>query len=359
MNSHILDLVRGTISAGVFGNHPNGVDWSLYEREDIEYFWKIIEENRLGGQLRRYEGEFGSNFPGVLKERLSIYHRKTLFLNAMFMKTLIFLAPIFQREGIDLFVFKGVASQIEVYDEPFMNYTTDVDIYVPKRDYDKAVKILKDSGYRVDVGGDSFWWTAFLGEQHFRFPDAALMGVDLHHRVDQPGCPRPRQGRQFLETAELRKVGSVGIRTLGLLQNALFAALTLAKAYLHREPCGRHLADLEAGFLRLNAADKVELVKIARRQGLLQTLAFASTSVRAVFGETFVIEGLPGSRAASLVPADDFVDSLLDPQLPGIRWPRRAQVLIRLCDSPLQIPAVLGWKLASESWHRIFERRSA
>lgn len=356
MNRRLRDLVKLALSARKDEGRADAFDWSAWEAETLDDFWRLVETNRLGGQLRRFADRSGGDLPEPLKRSLSLYHRKTLFLNAMYLKTLIYLAPALRRAGIEWFLFKGVAAQLEVHNDRFMNYTTDVDIYVSPPAYAAARRAVEASGYEVVAGGDSFWWRGFLGEQHFSFPDAALLGLDLHHRSEQPGCPRPRRATYFLEQAEPRTIGSLEVMTLGRVANALFTALSLAKAYLHHEPCGRYLADLETTFLALSDAAKLELAEAARDQGLLQTLAFAAEAVEVVFGVSAGLVGVPQSRAAGLMPEDGFAQSLLDPSAPNVTWPRRARILVALCDTPLQAPRAIGWKLASEGWHHVFER---
>ncbi len=356
MNRRLRDLVRLVLSARIDEGRTDAFDWSSWDAQTLNDFWRLVETNRLGGQLRRFADRSGAALPEPLRQNLSLYHRKTLFLNAMYLKTLIHLAPSLRRAGIRWFLFKGVAAQIEVHDDRFMNYTTDLDIYVSPLDYAAARRAAEASGYEVVAGGDSFWWRGFLGEQHFKFPDAALLGLDLHHRSEQPGCPRPRRSTYFLDMAEPRTIGSVEVQTLGRVSNALFTALSLAKAYLHHEPCGRYLADLETTFLTLPDTAKAELVEAARDQGLLQTLAFAAKAVEVVFGRTAGLIDVPQSRAAVLQSEDGLALSLLDPSDPSVVWPRRARILLALCDTPMQAPRAIGWKLASEGWHHLFER---
>ncbi|KAK0332232.1 hypothetical protein LTR94_025722, partial [Friedmanniomyces endolithicus] len=240
------------------------------------------------------------------------------------------LASAIQAAPFKMLLYKGPLLQQIAYGNLFARPSSDIDVLVAPADYDKAAGLLQDLGFKLNPMTDTIWWRRFLAEQQFREgPDG--LAIDLHHRVQQPGCPLPRKPGRFLAEAAVYEVAGQGMSSFSLRHTILVAAISLVKALHHREPAGRYVSDVEALTSNLTDQQVSDLWQEARLQGLAHTLELAMRSVSAVFGR-------PEATRAVLpeISDTDLRQMLIDPDKVDT-WVRRRRLLQSLCDRPIDI----------------------
>lgn len=262
-------------------------------------------------------------------------------------------ARLMQAAGIAHVQFKGPLQQIALYGGPCWKPTGDVDLLVAEADLPRAGAVLREAGFVPQEAELADWWTKHLGEQHYRRPTGGPV-VDLHHRLQQPGAPRPRRTADFLARATLMPHEGGTVPMISGPDRCLVAAIGVVKAFVAHEPCAGHLCDLRASLDHLSAAEAAMLPGIAAEQGLSETLALASRGVDALF------DGLaPRRYATGAHPLADLSPAILRRMLivpwdPALDWPRRSRILWAL--SGRQPARYLREELAAKSSeiHRIW-----
>lgn len=238
-------------------------------------------------------------------------------------------------------VYKGVVLQQQLYGTPFARPASDIDLLTRPSAYRAVSSHLHSKGYVLDRHTDTLWWRWFLAEQQFR-DSVGSQTVDLHHRLQQPGCPMPRRTERLIGCASPTSFLGGGVLTFRDDHALLVAAMSVAKALHHREPAGRYVSDAERFLRRLSPEDWPSLRQEADEMGLGRTLDLTVRCVDVVFAT------IPASERRGILP--DVTDLALRDMVlaPGqARWIRRRELLRALCDKPSDV--VSAWMLMAAS----------
>ena len=237
--------------------------------------------------------------------------------------------PLLARADIPAIAFKGPFQHRQIHGDPFFCRSGDLDLLVPRRSFAEALNAFERDGFerRDDT---SRWWTSALGEVHLVHPQGGV--IDLHYRLQQPGCPPPYDLPQFLHEAERQQVGATEVAIPTKAHAVLICALNLTKEFAHRRMSARYAYDFAAGLLGMDEPQRRDFAALAGHQRLTGTVGFAA----ALAGRIFDIElplcppvarrDLPewASRSAILAMA-------FDPDAPETPWPRRRAILWAMC----------------------------
>lgn len=285
---------------------------------------------------------------------------KTILLNSHCLRTLSYLQTAFEQEAVEYLVFKGPVQQDALYNNLFLKPCADIDILVRSSDYARASAALEAAGYRISSGTTSLWWRIFLGEQHFAGRHADLSTVDLHHRLQQPGSPSPRDIDVFLRRKRVSRIAGRETPTTSPGDTLLIACISIAKALYNREPCGGYACDVRASLMLLTAETLEECLRDARAQGLEGTLMLGVRAADVVIGGQ---ESALSSRARNALKGVSDVDltaMVLAPWRQDIAWPHRRSVLWDLCGrQPGRYGIEAGWMAIGEIGRRLMERSEA
>ena len=167
--------------------------------------------------------------------------------------------------------YKGVVLQQNLYGTPFARPASDIDLLTAPATYARVAAVLQSAGHRLDPHTDTLWWRWFLAEQQFRVGEDA-QNIDLHHRLQQPGCPMPRRADRLIAESVLQPFLGGQVRTFRDDHTLLVAAMSLAKALHHREPAGRYVGDVERLLRRLSPEGWSAVASEAAVMGLARTL---------------------------------------------------------------------------------------
>lgn len=102
--------------------------------------------------LTRHAGDL---LPGATREILKANHLQTIG-QSMFQSTeLVRLIKLFAQQGIDMLVMKGVLLSQQLYGNPTLRASTDIDLMVRLEDFDRADQLAQQAGYRCYSPGSS------------------------------------------------------------------------------------------------------------------------------------------------------------------------------------------------------------
>ena len=118
------------------------LNWSYFlQKSRNEYVCGILYKTFLAYP------DLGADIPPWFFGELKKAYNSILGRNILVLKKLEQIIGLFNRQGIDSLIFKGIALGQLVYGDIGKRATGDVDILVKKRDLEKADSILKRSGY--------------------------------------------------------------------------------------------------------------------------------------------------------------------------------------------------------------------
>jgi hypothetical protein len=315
---------------------------------------RIAKKNKLLPALARSDS--ARSAPG---EAAAVLRKATMDVAAANSSVLVMVRTVcdaLAKADFPFVIFKGPVQQRALHGDFFIKSAFDVDVLVANRDFDQARALLGSAGFALPPDCAGRWWRLFLGEQHLVRADASRLTVDLHHRVQQPGCPPPRATERFLASPLLLQVGNTTVPTLQLPEIALLSAMSIVKAIYNRQPTGSHAMDLSAAFGRMTEPQAADTVEEARRQGLLRTLAFACRAADVTFGAA-----TPAFAEVPLADIDPRTLSrmVLSPDDPSIKWRKRRHFFRALADRPLiDVPVELAWLALSDLTRRFEQRRA-
>lgn len=312
----------------------------------------IAETNKLLKPVLRQLHRAGLPIPEDVRASINLYLRKALKNNGAALATLSEVSKALSNAGIAHAAFKGPVRQIALGQDVFERPVADVDILVSHSDFFPATDLLKGMGYWVPLFCDSPWWRRYLGE-HPLIPNRRnRLGVDLHHRIQHPSCPRPRDEGIILKDVDRVEIGDTTVPIFSSTWIFLNTIMSIVKGLANREPTGSHVIDLAR---QLQACDDQRLAAFERaaiQQGLQKTYAVAR---RAAMIVTHVA---PVPTPQWFIPDDDLLQMLLSPRDPRIRWPKHSLLLWKLVDGDTRVRRAfrftreLAWWTAAELTRR-------
>jgi hypothetical protein len=237
--------------------------------------------------------------------------------------------PVLARAGIPAIAFKGPFQHRLLHGDPFFCRSGDLDLLVARADFEAALAALEHQSFRQRAE-TSPWWTSALGEVHLDHAGGGV--IDLHHRLQQPGCPPPYDIEAFLRDPRRELVGQVEVAVPDRPQAVLICALNFTKELVHHHPSARYAYDLAAGLLGMSAEEHRQFAQFACRQRLSGTVGLAAALCERIFG---VKLPLAPPLAHRVLPEWAHRSALLamvfDPDAPATPWPRRRAILWAMC----------------------------
>jgi hypothetical protein len=315
----------------------SGINWAE--------FLRIAQENRILLMVAKPLGALGQPVPDEVWQTIERYRTVTMRLNGAGLVTLRGLATLFADAGIDVLAIKGPTALMALHGDAFIRPSTDIDLLVRRKHFDRAGQALEAHGFSTPKGASTVWWREFLGEQHYFSDDGRV--VDLHHRVQQPGCPAPRSPNVFFDTRVHVPIGGNRMPILSPTYACLLSCMSLLKAVSNGEPCGSHACDIAQYVTKASAVELSELVAASRATSLFGTLRFGLRVVSVLFG--LRIADVPASRALPFIDDATLAAVVFDPEAARPVRAKRTRLLINVSDSPIALGLELCRKFASEA----------
>ncbi|AZO26342.1 nucleotidyltransferase family protein [Mesorhizobium sp. M1B.F.Ca.ET.045.04.1.1] len=299
--------------------------------------------------------------PAGLPAWLDGYRRRTMAMNAACIGDSLAFHQVLRGRQIDFIFLKGPLQQHVLYGDHFMKPSGDVDILVSPAGFAAARDALRSVGYEVASKSRSVWWVRFLGEQHMVRDDGVRAAtVDLHHRLQQPGSPSPRDTDGFLRRKREVEVAGTAMPLISASDMLLLSCISVAKAFFNREPCAGYVCDVRAAANRLSEAEQRKVLDHAAEQGLADTLLLGLRAADVLLGGTATLLSDRATRILARIENADLFHMVIAPWLSSLRWPQRRAVLWELCGrEPVRYLAEAGWAASADLSRRIFERPAA
>lgn len=286
---------------------------------------------RLTGPCGRAFAVRGRIVPPALVRPLDAARARALVGNGRVMALARIAFPVLDRAGIPAMAFKGPFQHRLLHGDPFFCRAGDLDLLVARAHFAAALAALAGEGF-VRREDTSAWWTSALGEVHLVHPEGGV--IDLHHRLQQPGCPPPHDLAGFLAGARRERLGGVTIAVPTHAQAVLVSALNFTKELAHRRPSARYAYDVAAGLAGMGEARRRAFAALAIRQRLEGTVALAAALCERIFRVSLPLA--PPLAAAALpdwAGREALLAMVFDPESPATPWPRRRAVLWAMCSS--------------------------
>lgn len=300
------------------------------ERIDWGELTGMAARGRLLVQVQQGLAISGIVAPPEVGAAIKAFRQRALMINSVNLSTVQRVSAALDGASLGFVVLKGPLQLRVLYGDYFARPSSDLDLLVDRRDYDRAADVLRGLGYVAAERCESRWWRHYLGEQHFQPPNRSLATVDLHHRVQQPGCPAPRELASYIGNSDRTALGSAEVPVLSPVHASLLAAISFVKATFHREHALRYLGDLAAQILAMSEQERHVLNVVARAQGISHLLAFAWDCAA-----TLLPLSLPAPavrRTLRSLDREMLAAMVLSPEDPAIDWPKRRHLLWHLCD---------------------------
>ncbi|KRB86205.1 hypothetical protein ASE00_05600 [Sphingomonas sp. Root710] len=301
---------------------------------DEQLDWDALITTAAAGRLLAhvYHGAIicGIDAPRSLREAARGFRGRSLLVNSVNLSTIQRVSGALDRDGLAFVVIKGPLQLHALYGDYFVRPSSDIDLLVARKDYDRAARVLSTLNYQPADRCRSRWWTHYLGEQHFMADDKTLATVDLHHRVQQPGCPAPRELQSYIDEARRVALGHAAVPVLSPVHACLLTAVSFVKAVYHREHSMRYLCDFAMMLRAMNETDCASLRRTAEAQGLCNQLIFAWRCAADLLPVAMPL--VPPRQEAALSRSEMIGEIVLSPDSSGIVWPKRRELLWHLCD---------------------------
>lgn len=192
-------------------------------------------------------------------------------------------ASLLTDSGIDHLVFKGPVQSHRVYKIWNARRCADIDVLVPFDLFRSARDVLNRNGYRCLIEQNNVWWRRHLGELPFKKTSKTSLIIDLHHQVQQPGGPYPKNlNGLFLENVETQ-FGRHKIKIPNTTHALLISVIGYGKSVRACTPWLHYAHEIFTTLQMANEKEKEAIAISAKTHGLLRLYEEASTNAHKIF----------------------------------------------------------------------------
>ncbi len=245
-----------------------------------------------------------------------------MLVNSQNMAMMRLALPALRCSNIEPVLFKGPLALAQLYGDLFFRTANDMDMLVRKAQFDDAVSTLLSVGFTLRPDCGNAWWRQSLGEVHLQHVDFPLCTIDLHHKLQQPGCPSPKRPEEIHDLVTQLSLGSEVVQGFGPVGSLLVASLNLVKGVMAHKFSGKYALDVAVGLSRLSGADQSNLEELLKRQDLLGSFGFAVQLSEAAFDVELDFPSSPPQWQNT-----EMRIMVIDPENPSLNWPRRREML--------------------------------
>jgi hypothetical protein len=299
----VLAAVRAEIANRSALAHDENIENAWRVAEVIAEAAEIAEDNKLLGEFATGLVRMGIEPPLPVMATIARYRANARRKAVQSRKSLERIDKALAGAGVAWVAYKGQVLQIQLGGVPAYRPASDVDILVRRAEFERAAAALQGSGCILPAAHATPWWRNWLGELPLVPPTGSGSPIDLHHKVQQPGCPLPFDTTRFLNGRVVVAYEGLDVPGLSPVNAALMAAICVVKAFARHEPAGSHALDLARMLANADDVFIVMLKKEAKAQRLVKTLAIARRAVAEfAFGSGDPVAGRPDWSAMILTP---------------------------------------------------------
>lgn len=252
-----------------------------------DWDWSAILElagrTKTLGLLCKVAADSGLELPADVAKELDIKQRELLVASLFNLEWTIKVVKAVRDAGIDTLVLKGPIQSSLVYGRWDIHRSMDVDLLVRPADFKAAGEALGADGFLPALEDSDQWWADHLGEAPFYNSKVSSPVVDLHHRVQQPGGPFPKDPERFFADCAITKYGNVDLPVLSREHGAVLAAISYGKALAEGASWMHYAHELVTVYTGLSEAERAKLQDLAVFHGVHRLLDDALRAAQELF----------------------------------------------------------------------------
>lgn len=180
-------------------------------------------------------------------------------------------AAILQDAGIEVLVIKGPTRTHDVFSALDMRGSGDADLLVRQKDYRRAGEALCRAGFVRGVPENSTWWHDYLGESPFLPEDGGTV-VDLHHKIQQPGGPAPKELDLFFKCRAKSALTNPPVFVPSTTCALAIAYLEFSKTIRAGDPWIANVVEITISKAKLSDHENAEFSEVIARLELLRLI---------------------------------------------------------------------------------------
>jgi len=253
------------------------------------------------GLLCKVTSDSDLKLPVDISKELDLSQRQLLVASLFNLEWTIKVVNAVRGAGIDTLVLKGPIQSSLVYGRWDIHRSLDIDLLVRPHDFKAAGEALVRHGFLPALDDTDQWWADHLGEAPFYNSKVSSPVVDLHHRVQQPGGPFPKDPERFFADCANTKYGNVDLPVLSREHGAVLAAISYGKALAEGASWMHYAHELMTVHTDFSQAERAKLQELAIFHGVHRLLDDALRAAQLLFAPDAGIEG--GNRERLLSSA--------------------------------------------------------
>jgi len=252
-----------------------------------DWDWSAILElagrTKTLGLLCKTVADAELTLPADVAKELDLSQRQLLVASLFNLEWTIKVVNAVRAAGIDTLVLKGPIQSNMVYGRWDIHRSLDIDLLVRPHDFKAAGDALKVHGFLPGLDDSDQWWADHLGEAPFFNSEVSSPVVDLHHRVQQPGGPFPKDPERFFADCATTKYGKVDLPVLSREHGAVLAAISYGKALAEGASWMHYAHELVTVYAGLSQAERAKLQELAVLHGVHRLLDDALRAAQVLF----------------------------------------------------------------------------
>lgn len=137
----MLALAQGRIPDAL----PQGLDWGSFQN--------LVEKNRVTPLIAHSLGRLPRELLAERPELQAIRNTKNSYALICMeqIRVLASLTGAFREKGLRVISMKGPILAMELYGDPSMRYSRDLDLLVPREEFDAACAVLEEQGFQPEI----------------------------------------------------------------------------------------------------------------------------------------------------------------------------------------------------------------
>ena len=218
-----------------------------------------------------------------VKARVNHSKRQLLMASLFNLEWTIKVTKALRGAGIEALVLKGPIQSSLVYNRWDIHRSGDVDLLVRPDHFKQAGDALVQHGFQPVFDQTDQWWADHLGEEPYHNPSVRSPIIDLHHRVQQPGGPFPRDPERFFADSVHTHYSGEDIPVLSVGHGAVLAAISYGKALAEGAPWMHYAHELATVYAAFSPVERDALRELAVFHGVHRLLDDALFAGRILF----------------------------------------------------------------------------
>lgn len=272
---HLVALLGAGLPGGELPRAVSEWDWSALldlavQTKTLGLVCKVVDDSQL-------------ELPEPVKARVNQSKQHLLMASLFNLEWTIKVTKALRDAGIEALVLKGPIQSNLVYGRWDIHRSGDVDLLVRPDRFKEAGDALVQHGFLPVFDETDQWWIDHLGEEPYHNPSVRSPIIDLHHRVQQPGGPFPKDPERFFADNVHTHYSGEDIPVLSVGHGAVLAAISYGKALAEGASWMHYTHELVTVHAGLSPSERTALRELAVYHGVHRLLDDALVAGRILF----------------------------------------------------------------------------